>query len=267
MSRPSRPLPLKLFTKVPNAGDQFNLALARTYLNAPVQPCGAAVLPQPHLMLLGSILQWADAHTIVCGAGFVAGDAGLHALPRAVLLLRGPLSAAALERLGGPPARGVPLADPGVLAARLFPAGPPADIPFAVIPHYVDQHEPALAQVAADGGVLIDPLQPLPRYFELLQRSQVVLSSTLHGLIFAHAYGKPALWLEFGDRVLGGGFKFHDYYQSLGVPPDAVPHCRVGPEQRLSHLLPLARPHHNGHLIERAELAIAAGRELWEAWS
>lgn len=258
-------LPLKMFTKVANAGDQFNLSLAGTYLRSPVQPCGAAVLPHPHLMLLGSILQWADAHTIVCGAGFVAADAGLHALPRAVLLLRGPLSAAALERLGGPRARDVPLADPGVLAARLFPQQGTADIPFAVIPHYMDQQEPALAQVAADGGVLIDPLQPLPRYFELLQRSQVVFSSTLHGLIFAHAYGKPALWLEFGDRVLGGGFKFHDYYQSLGVPPDAVPHCRVGPQQRLSSLLPLARPHHNGRLIERAELAISAGRELWEA--
>lgn len=266
MNHHSLPLPLKMFSKVSNAGDQFNLAIAESYLNVPIQPCAAPILPQPHLMLLGSILQWADAQTIVCGAGFVSADAGLHALPRAVLLVRGPLSAAALERLGGPPAQMLQLADPGVLAARLFPATTTADIPFAVIPHYVDQQEPALAQVADDGGVLIDPLQPLPRYFELLQRSQVVLSSTLHGLIFAHAYGKPALWLEFGDRVLGSGFKFHDYYQSLGVPPESVPYCRVSPAQRLSQLLPLARAHHNGHLMERAEEAISASRQLWETY-
>lgn len=128
----------------------------------------------------------------------------------------------------------MPLGDAGVLAARLFPQHGTADIPFAVIPHYVDQQEPAPEQMAADGGALIIRFNPYPQYFELLQRSQVVLSHTLHGLIFAHAYGKPALWLEFGDRVLENGFKFHDYYQSLGVPREAVPHCRVGPQQRRS---------------------------------
>jgi pyruvyltransferase len=91
------------------------------------------------------------------------------------------------------------------------------------------------------------------------------LSSTLHGLVFAHAYGKPALWLEFGDRVLGNGFKFFDYYHSIGVQPQDVPYFRVGRDQRLGKLLHLAKPHYNAHLIDNVENAILSAKELWNA--
>jgi pyruvyltransferase len=265
MSNYSRALPLKVFTKVKNAGDQFSLLIARTFLADDVLSIGDVPYSHPHVMLLGSILQWADAQTIAAGAGFLSADSRPIALPSSVFLLRGPLTAAVLERLGGYPVGSQPYGDPGVLASRLFPASDTGDIPFAVIPHYVDNQESALHEVSADGGVLIDPLQPLPRYFELLHRSRVVLSSTLHGLIFAHAYGKPALWLEFGDRVLGNGFKFFDYYQSIGVPPQDVPYFRIGRDQRLSKLLHLAKPHHNAHLIDNVENAILSVKELWNA--
>lgn len=258
------PWVLKVFTKLLNAGDQFNFALAHHYLPDPVIPSGAAPVGRPNLMVLGSILQWADVHTIVCGAGFVSADARLSALPRAVLLVRGPLSVASLERQGWTDASRLPCADPGVLAARLYPDNTTPDIPFAVIPHYVDLEAPQLGTVTADGGVVINPLQPLDSYFDLLRRSRAILSSTLHGLIFAHAYGKPALWLQFSDRVLGAGFKFFDYYQSLSVTPEAVPFWKVAPEQRLAHLLVHARPHHNGALIPRVEEALATAVEQWQ---
>lgn len=255
-------LRLKAFTRVSNAGDQFNFAIIQRYLQRPIEVCGADAQEDPNLILLGSILQWADAQSTVCGAGFLAGDAGLAALPQTVLLLRGPLSAARMEQLGGPVAQGLPLADPGVLASRLYPATA-EDIPFAVIPHYVDQQAPALRQVIADGGVVIDPLQPLDSYFDLLRRSRIVLSSTLHGLIFAHAYGKPTLWLEFSDRVLGRGFKFLDYYASLGVQPEAIPYARVTRHIRLAKLLGLARPQDNSPMISRVEQALEKLREIY----
>jgi pyruvyltransferase len=46
-------------------------------------------------------------------------------------------------------------------------------------------------------------------------------------LIFAHAYGKPAVWIELSDKVVGNGFKFYDYYLSLGVQPDEVKRIRI----------------------------------------
>jgi hypothetical protein len=47
------------------------------------------------------------------------------------------------------------------------------------------------------------------------------VSTSLHGYIVAAAYGVPALWSRYSDRLIGGNFKFHDFF--LGVGYDQVP--------------------------------------------
>jgi len=44
-----------------------------------------------------------------------------------------------------------------------------------------------------------------------------VVSSSLHGIIFAHAAGIPALPIVLGNRIIGGDFKFRDHFHSLGL--------------------------------------------------
>jgi pyruvyltransferase len=174
---------------------------------------------------LGSILQWADANSIICGAGFMFSDARLKEMPKSIVCVRGPLTAAILEKHGVH----VPkkYADPGVLAPAFFPDSSKIKYKIGIIPHRKDANNAWLKTNRKKGILVIDVLSPLKKYFRQMQQCEVILSSSLHGLIFAHAYGKPALWIELSDRVEGNGFKFYDYYQSLGLPPDKVRRIKI----------------------------------------
>src|SRR5699024_7687362 len=46
---------------------------------------------------------------------------------------------------------------------------------------------------------------------------EYILSTSLHGLIVAHAYSIPALWLKKG-YIDTDGFKFKDYFSSVDIP-------------------------------------------------
>lgn len=58
-------------------------------------------------------------------------------------------------------------------------------------------------------------------FIDDLNECEAVLSSSLHGIIIANAYGVPARYFRFKDQTLGGsaeGKKFSDYFQSVSMP-------------------------------------------------
>ncbi|WP_235041858.1 glycosyltransferase [Vreelandella profundi] len=62
--------------------------------------------------------------------------------------------------------------------------------------------------------------------------SKVCISTSLHGIIVAHAYGVPWVWLRIADKVLvGDAFKFEDFFTVLNA--GAVATCDVKEEQAL----------------------------------
>lgn len=71
------------------------------------------------------------------------------------------------------------------------------------------------------------------KWIDELCSCDCVISSSLHGLIIAEAYGIPTLWVKFSDEINGDDFKFYDYYASIGlsVPPLDLREKEIGFEE------------------------------------
>ncbi len=253
---------LKCFQKFPNVGDQFSVLVARKYFSPVVTTVGKGVLVTPNLMLVGSILEWADDRTYICGAGLISSEGRLNYHPASVQCVRGPLTAHFLHCQGISTPRSY--GDPGVLAPRFFAPERSEVYDIGVVPHYVDINSKWLDKCRKEGVRILDPRSPLGDFFSALQECKVVLSSSLHGLIFAHAYGIPALWIEISDRVIGGGFKFFDYYLSIGISPDQVIRIRVGPETDPVTISSSASTADHTQLISTLDIAVNETRRLME---
>ena len=66
-------------------------------------------------------------------------------------------------------------------------------------------------------GDLVDNYEGIDVFLKQLFTYEKIVSSSLHGLIFSHSYGKPAIPIKLGDKIIGQDFKFEDYYTSLGM--------------------------------------------------
>ncbi len=179
-----------------------------------------------------------------CAPGAIAWGCGVAALkdevsPRAdIRAVRGPLSRAVAQASGAhcPPIYG----DAAMLAPRLYSPDPsPSRFKLGIVPHYVDQirvgawaREHARA-LALNGVRVISVFEPVERFIDAVCACDMVLSSSLHGLVFAHAYGVPAGWIQLGDSIGGDGTKYRDHLLALGVEPYDPLDLREGiPEPR-----------------------------------
>jgi pyruvyltransferase len=219
-SKSNRMIYLKHFTRFPNIGDRFSLILAEKIFDQKIITCNEASLPSKNLVMIGSIIHWADNQSIVCGSGLIAEHIGLKHKPSKIFCVRGPLTAEKIRKLGIECSN--KFADPGVLAAKIYPGNDKIKHQIGLVPHYWDFSND-YTEFCRSKGVQILNVQDEPSvFFQQLRECEIILSSSLHGLIFAHSFGKPALWIEVSDKVIGNGFKFYDYYSSLGVAPGNV---------------------------------------------
>jgi hypothetical protein len=176
-------------------------------------------LAAPGIVLsAGSIARFARRGTLVWGSGAMRETDELD--PEAeYLAVRGPLTRDRLRACGGdcPEVYG----DPGLLLPRLLPVEAPSRLsPLGIVPHYVDFQRVQTAYVKLQQRQevrIINPLSPVEEFVRALVTCSRIISSSLHGLVLAHAYGIPARWAEFSDGVNGKGFKFRDYFLSVGL--------------------------------------------------
>jgi pyruvyltransferase len=126
-----------------------------------------------------------------------------------------------LRRIAGQPDVRA-LGDPGLLAEMLVRRPPQKRFKLGFVPHYVDQGCPeALSFAAIDGVHLInvfdDPLSVLAH----IAACDYVVSSSLHGLVIADAYGVPNARVRFSEGLIDE-LKFVDYYSAFKIEPPPV---------------------------------------------
>lgn len=168
------------------------------------------------------LLRRAPLH--VWGAGSIR-QAGLKPDPRLALhALRGP---ATRDALGAP--ADIPLGDPGLLAPLLLDGARPAPaFRIGLIPHVNDRQDPALLRFAErhpDVAIIDLADRDVPGVIARIASCEAVISSSLHGLVTADSFGIPNAWLRLGDRLVGGEWKFRDYFaameREMGAPLSA----------------------------------------------
>lgn len=207
-----------------NAGDVFSLSVVMHLLRAKgiyVRSAGLST-KTPYLSAVGSILQVVarEAGTrVVWGTGLGSEESLRTISDRESLIwqgVRGPVTRNFLIKhfAINPPVIG----DPGIMAQEVhnFPRNPRHEMCFVF--HKADvQDGLTKATLNHSGGVpwVNVGRETLENVLHTILSCKRVASSSLHGIIFAHAYGIPCLPIKFpGTRCLG--LKFVDHYHSIG---------------------------------------------------
>jgi pyruvyltransferase len=213
------PIYLKQFSQVPNVGDAIGAPLVEAITGRKVRVAGEAPLPIPNLIAIGSIAHWSDEHSVLWGCGLIAKSVSFCP-PAKVLALRGKLTRDQFV------ARGIDcgdlLGDAGLFLPELIAPSVPIH-GVGLVPHYVDRDSAFVSQCRQKGVRIIDVRDSPQSYVEQLTSCRCIVSSSLHGIIIAHAYGIPAAWVRISHGLHGDGFKFFDYYSSLDLKARDVP--------------------------------------------
>ena len=193
----------------PNFGDQLAPLLLSRFADIDVQ---WDTISHSQLVTVGSILEhvpplW-DGY--ILGAGKLFDNSRLYIGSARTLGVRGPLSARGLKG-------NLVLADPGLLADELI-APQTRTIDLGIVPHWSDKklaHDPRFTGHKWS-TVIIDPASDPLNVITAIGQCKKIVSSSLHGLIVADAWGIPRRF-EYchGFDGEGGQFKFNDYSASI----------------------------------------------------
>ncbi|MGN6219644.1 MAG: polysaccharide pyruvyl transferase family protein [Microbacterium sp.] len=188
----------------PNFGDDLTPWLLPAYGVVPVHR-----MPQQAVLAgVGSVLEFLppDFDGVIWGSGLM-NDAA-RPLPKArVLAVRGPLTG---ERIGAP--GDAAFGDPGLLVSRRMRRPVPRwDVGF--VPHGHHRSHVGLAALAeaTAGSRVVNVHQSARRTVREIAACRLIVTTSLHGLVTADAFGIPAVWTTLDPPLGGGDFKFRDY--------------------------------------------------------
>ncbi len=209
-----------------NAGDSFNKHFIESYFDTTIRLYTGG--KRNHTLFCGSILGRSNKYSNILGAGFISEEQSSRPIQyNKVIGVRGILTAEAL-RLNNQEVSISFMGDPGLLVKEVIA---PRDSNYkksgkiGVIPHFIDYD--IVKKMIEDNPnfELINIKSTYDVVCKQILRCDVVLSSSLHGLIFSDAMNVPNSWVKFSNNVKGGTFKFRDYYSVMTNPQENFYSC------------------------------------------
>ncbi|WP_170065093.1 polysaccharide pyruvyl transferase family protein [Methylovulum psychrotolerans] len=198
------------FRREVNFGDLITPLILNKYGYTPIytQPNKA------RLIATGSILEFLteDYSGLIVGSGFISKGDNRQFPHAKILSVRGELTR---KRLSLP--ADIALGDSGLIASDLMPKRQSKQYVLGIVAHYAEKNDAVYLKLRANLGdavLFIDPQNQPLKVFDEIDRCENILSSSLHGLIAADSMGIPNRWLS-STKLVGGEFKFHDYYSSI----------------------------------------------------
>jgi len=189
-----------------------------------------------HYLATGSILKFCNENSIVIGTGFIDEDDDLGSCnfnkmtnkiiykPNKIILVRGPKTRNKLIKMGieCPENYG----DPLILFPLIYNNISIKEIKnkIGLIPHYIDYNNENtnllknnlnnnynVELIDIKTGINYKP------FIDKILSCEIIISSSLHGIIMGIIYKKKVIFTEFSDKVIGNKFKFFDFFESINI--------------------------------------------------
>lgn len=218
-----------------NWGDDINYWFLREIVTCKFRlynesPIAFRKCEENYLVIGSTISLLSKPSSIVWGAGCITDNEKLPAIPKKILAVRGPLTREYIlkHNIECPEIYG----DPALL------------LPFYYSPNNNKRYKVGLIQHVSETPINIKgchniSMSDYKTWTDVIDEicaCEVIASSSLHGLIVAEAYGISNAWVE-TKKLLGGHFKFHDFFQSIGADrPNPIDLKKIGTAEELSRL-------------------------------
>jgi hypothetical protein len=228
------------YADLPNMGDLLNVLLIeryfgysvkrRTFLTAELSGIGSGLgqfilSEKPRVAAAQSFFGKLYPKVFIWGTGYINNNVAGKFYRKNICFkaVRGELSKKRVEEAMGRK-MDIPTGDAGILASHLIEKPVIKNYSVGIIPHYKELSEPIFQQLANqfDNSIIIDVTKDPLEVVKLISSCEVILSSSLHGLIVADSFHIPNVHIVVTNKLLGDGFKFDDYYSAYGCVHFAI---------------------------------------------
>ena len=172
---------------------------------------------------IGSVLNSKLSNYSIWGSGFLSEKHTLIHPPNQVLAVRGKLTEKKIKGLFGKSTD--QFGDPGLLFKEFYNPICPKEYKLGIIPHFKELDEQVIRGIRGKYGSEINIISPTMDIFQFadeVSKCENILSSSLHGLVLAESYGIPTSRISISNKLIGGDYKFEDYYSGVNIPFESI---------------------------------------------